>query len=196
LGDSVALLGTGEHLKHGRNYLDATVYNIEHQGMVNFDRNFLQWGVKGEFDDTRDNLTEWNMVDSAGYSLPYTDSVVRVNYYQRAKNHIRSYRASVFLQDAYSFALDSADMSLTAGLRAIYWEFNNELIFSPRVSLSYKPNWEKDFLFKFSTGYYYQPPFYKEMRTPEGKINKDIKAQNQFILYWVPITTLQHGPAF
>ena len=34
LGDSVALLGTGEHLKHGRNFLDAKVYNIEHKGLV------------------------------------------------------------------------------------------------------------------------------------------------------------------
>ena len=54
---------------------------------------------------------------------------------------------------------------------------NNKLIFTPRISLSYKPDWQKDMLFRFASGFYYQPPFYKEMKNAEGEINKDIKSQ-------------------
>jgi hypothetical protein len=177
LGDSVDNVGTGLFLKHGRNFLDAKVYSVEHRGILNVDRNFWQWGIKAQTDKINDNLTEWEMIDSAGYSMPYNDSTVGVSYFLRAKNHTQSFRTTAFIQDAYTFSLDSADMSLTAGIRANYWDFNDELVISPRASISYKPNWERDFLFKFATGYYYQPSFYKEMRMPNGKINHDIKAQ-------------------
>ena len=39
------------------------------------------------------------------------------------------------------------------------------------------PDWDRDFRFKFSTGVYYQSPFYKEYRSQGNGINYDIKAQ-------------------
>ena len=47
----------------------------------------------------------------------------------------------------------------------------------PRASVGVKPNWKKDYLFKFSTGYYYQPPFYRELRDRAGQLNYNLKAQ-------------------
>ena len=47
----------------------------------------------------------------------------------------------------------------------------------PRITFAYKPNWKKDILFRASSGYYYQPPFYREMRDFNGNINTNIKAQ-------------------
>lgn len=39
------------------------------------------------------------------------------------------------------------------------------------------PIGKKDVLFRSSWGYYYQPPFYREMRGFDGQINRQIKAQ-------------------
>ena len=54
---------------------------------------------------------------------------------------------------------------------------NEETVISPRASISFLPKWERDFLFRFSTGLYYQPAFYREMRDFNGELNKEIKAQ-------------------
>lgn len=176
-GDSVNTAGIGAFLNHGRNYLDAKVFSVEHKGMLNAERHFLNWGVSATHQQINDNLSEWTMIDSAGYSLPHSESAVNVNYSLRAKNEVSSNRLSAYVQDVFPFKLDSSDLHLTLGVRANYWDFNNELLISPRLSLSYKPNWERDILLKLSSGYYYQSPFYKEMRMTDGKINSDIKAQ-------------------
>lgn len=178
LGDSIANIGVGTYLEHGRNFLSASVYSVEHKGMFAGDNNTWQWGVRYQYEDISDNLTEWMMVDSAGYSKPYTDSIVSVDYYIRTKNNLNSNRVSGYLQSTYSFELRrDAELSFTGGVRSNYWDFNHELVVSPRGNISLKPGWEKDFVFRFSTGYYYQPPFYKEMRNRDGEINRDIESQ-------------------
>ena len=68
-------------------------------------------------------------------------------------------------------------MNLTVGVRANYWSLNKQALIGPRATFGYKPHWKRDFLFKFSTGYYYQPPFYRELRDNKGIINTDLKAQ-------------------
>ena len=179
LGDSVENIGVGSYLKHARNYLEATVFTLEHNASKSSINNNLQWGARWQSEVINDNLTEWKMVDSAGYSLPYNDQTVNVDYYIYGRNNLSSNRYSAFLQDTYTFDLDSSELSLTAGIRGSYWDLNEELIISPRFNISYKPNWDRDFVFRFSTGYYYQPPFYKEMRRSDsiGSINYGIKSQ-------------------
>ena len=75
---------------------------------------------------------------------------------------------------------DSTQMFFTVGVRANYWDFNNQFFASPRATLAAKPNWEKDFLFRFSLGSYYQPPFFKEYRSLDGSLNTNIKAQESY----------------
>jgi hypothetical protein len=177
LGDSVANLGVGTFLEHARNYLSARVYSIEHKGLWVSDKNFFQWGIKGQQEHIEDNLREWTMNDSSGYSRPYTDSIVSVYSFFKAKNNINSIRLSAFLQNTFTHEIASGELSFTAGIRGAYWDFNEEFLLSPRGNIAFKPNWEKDVVFKFSSGYYYQPAFYKEMRSSTGVINPEIKAQ-------------------
>jgi len=176
-GDSVKTVGIGAFRNHARNYLTAKVVNAEFRGMWHLNRHFLNWGINDTHQKINDNLSEWTMIDSAGYSMPHSTSTVAMKYNLRAKNKVESNRLTAYVQDVFSFMLDSADMHLTAGVRASYWDYNGELLVSPRISLSYKPNWQRDVIFKLSAGYYYQPPFYKEMRQTNGLINSDIKAQ-------------------
>ena len=72
---------------------------------------------------------------------------------------------------------DTSSIKITAGVRANYWTVNEQLVVSPRMTIAYKPNWKRDWLFKFSSGLYYQPPFYRELRNINGTINTNIKAQ-------------------
>jgi hypothetical protein len=77
-------------------------------------------------------------------------------------------------------------------VRLSYWDFNSELLVSPRVNVGFIPDSAPRWAFRFATGLYYQAPFYKEYRQPiedeNGNttvyLNSDIKSQRsyQFIL--------------
>lgn len=96
---------------------------------------------------------------------------------------ISSLRLTAYLERSQLFATDQGDWYLNAGLRTHYWTFNQQNVLSPRASLSFKPNWEnKDMVFRLASGFYYQPPFYREMRRLEGGVNENIRAQRSIHL--------------
>ncbi len=183
-GDVVANRGIGTFLDHARTNLIANVYSAEHKGTYNYTNKIqLLWGTKYSLENISDKLSEWKYVDSADYSsptsIPYLspDSMILQNLVKQKINIVSS-RIAGYLQGIYSKDLkDSSVLSFTLGFRANYWTLNRQTLFGPRGSIGFKPNWKRDFLFKFSSGYYYQPPFYRELRGNDGKINYDLKAQ-------------------
>jgi len=197
-GQPTETLGVGSFLDHARNDLQATVFNVEHRGQKEKGAHYFQWGLKYQREYIDDKLHEWQLNDSAGFSLPhppdsigYTDPDLqpRVPFELMTsvmnKNIIGSNRYTGFVQDSWKvLENDSADVTLTAGVRFNYWDFNKQFLVSPRATVAFKPAWKTDIVFRFSTGYYYQPPFYREMRDFEGNINHDIRAQKsiQFVL--------------
>jgi hypothetical protein len=68
-------------------------------------------------------------------------------------------------------------ITLAAGVRANYWDLNKQTVISPRASVTYKPRWSKRLDLRAAVGFYYQPPFYRELRDLEGNIHEDVKAQ-------------------
>ena len=178
--------GVGTYINHARNSLNATVMNFQHSGNFNTEKADIEWGFRVQKEEIEDKISEWNLIDSAGFTLPHTpDSVgysnpalqpplvVSVNDMLKTTIHLSSYRNSAYLQ----YSKDIGNFSLTTGTRGNYWSFNEDLLLSSRTSLAYAPNWEKDVVFKAAAGIYYQPAFYKELRDFEGNINRDIKAQ-------------------
>jgi len=186
-GQEVAVLGQGTQHENVRNYLDITVANIEHKGGYEFQggnlevekSNFVQWGLKYQQENIQDEISEWERLDSAGYSLEFDEERVLLNSVLKSENNIESNRFSGFLQNTYTFKKDSAaEIKFTAGLRAAYWDLNEELIFSPRAQLLYRPfRTNNDITYKFAAGIYQQAPFYREMRRPDGTLNLNLKSQ-------------------
>ncbi len=176
-GDSVLNIGVGTYLQHARNYLQARVYSLEHKGSYYSSGNSLKWGLKYQYEHIDDKLREWEMLDSAGYSIPYSDSEVFLYTTTISKNLQFSNRISGYLQNTFNFQGDKAEYFLTTGIRASYWSLNDQLVISPRAVLTITPYWLRRVYFHAAMGYYYQPPFYKELRDPDGKIHEDIRAQ-------------------
>ncbi len=178
-GDVVGNRGVGTFLNHARTNLTANVLSAEHKGTYTSAGKQLLWGVKYSNETITDKLSEWRYLDSADFSLPITDpQEIILQDIIKQKINISSNRVSGFMQGVWRKELkDSSLVSLVAGIRANYWDLNKQALVGPRATIGVKPNWEKDFLFKFSSGYYYQTPFYRELRDIKGVINYDIKAQ-------------------
>lgn len=190
----------GSQLNHARNDLDAVIFNAEVKGNHNFKNKFqIDWGLKYTHESIRDRIVEWEVIDSAGFSInpprvdlphndqPYNPYVGPLVPYQnvRATNFVDINRISGFAQWNTKTNLGSSQLWLNAGVRAQNWlvsgigisDAKSQTIFSPRAQIALKPDWDKDMIFRFSTGFYYQPPFYRELRDQYGVVNPNVKAQ-------------------
>ncbi len=176
-GDSILNIGVGGQLNHARNNLNAFVYSAAHLGTMVRDRGTLKWGVKWQQERIRDKISEWEMIDSVGYSVPYTGHTISLFNVYKWNHRLFSNRLTSFVQNTTTFESNNTKYYLSAGIRASYWDMNNQFLLSPRVTFSVKPDWKRDLVFRLATGYYYQPPFYKELRYPDGTLNQDLKAQ-------------------
>ena len=187
-GEAVQTQGVGTYLLHARNYFKANVISVEHKGVIINKKSTLKWGIRYQHQEVDDVLREWEMVDSAGYSIPNpnitpgTPNPNNQNFelkdFVAAKNTLSMNRAAAYLSNQWDFVSKNNDeITVTAGLRANFWDFNSEFLLAPRASFSYKPAKNPNLVFRFATGIYYQTPFYKEMRNIDGTINYDIKSQ-------------------
>lgn len=179
-GDSVLNLGVGSFLDHARNELDATVYSFSHRGAYNTDDHLINWGVKFQHESIEDVINEWTFRDSTGYSIPYSDTDVQLYYTLNSKSSISSNRITAFIQDVWNVPLSKGNLYATGGIRMNYWDFNNEILVSPRVTLSYYPDWEKKMSFRLSAGMYHQSPFFKELKFTDGTIDYNTEAQRSY----------------
>ncbi len=177
-------LGVGGYHEHARNYLDANVYTIALTGKHYLKSNDLRWGIEWKIDHFSDNQREWELRDSAGYNIPSETNILKPIYSLKSSTSLTSNHLSAYIQDTYKFSSSIGVFSINAGARLSYWNWNNEVIFSPRASIGLIPKFSRDLTFRFSSGIYYQTPFYKEMRdtitingVTEVTLNKNIKSQ-------------------
>jgi hypothetical protein len=171
--------GVGTFINNGRNYLTATVVNFEHKGTRALSESQdILWGARQQFEMIEDKLGEWKMTDSAGYIVPYSPDQITLTDVYKSQIGLQSSRTQGYLQYNLNRLLrDSSTFKFTFGVRGNYWTVNEQLLISPRMTIAYKPNWKRDWLFRLSGGLYYQPPFYRELRNINGTINRDVLAQ-------------------
>jgi hypothetical protein len=175
--DSTMLLGVGSSLLHVGNFLHSNIVNIEHRGKYNQGNHLIQWGVKYQSERIHDQVTEWQMRDSAGYSLPNLDQNIDLYSSIRADNHLESRRYSAFVQDNFSTHLQNSTLSFSVGGRLQYWDFNQQTIFSPRLSVVYLPAKFKSVQLHAAWGIYQQMPFFKELKNRRAEIIPTVRAQ-------------------
>ncbi|MEL6273766.1 MAG: TonB-dependent receptor, partial [Bacteroidota bacterium] len=186
-GEVIGELGRGVQQQFVRNFLDIQVYNAELRGGLELAKekegittgHFLQWSVKAQHERIDDLLNEWERLDSVGYSLPVAPEGVNLFSVLKTENQLESNRFSGFFQDTWTWRKDDkAEVRISAGVRATYWDLNGEFLVSPRAQLQYKPlGGNKDISWRLAAGVYNQPPFYREMRRPDGTVNTSLKAQ-------------------
>lgn len=185
-------LGVGTYMEHARNYLTANVETVKLLFGHRSRKHEALAGISYRMENIEEKSREYEMRDSAGYSIPHTGKDLNMIYSLSAKNKLKGNRVEAFLQDTYHFASTGEHtlFTLNYGVRFAHWNFNKESIVSPRMSLSIVPAFNHDVTFRFATGLYYQSPFFKELRdtsTVNGvtyaTLNNKIKSQRslQFI---------------
>ena len=193
-----ALLGIGYFIDHARNDLEAQVYSATHKGRYIGKNSTLQWGVGFKNEQISDRLKEWRYNDSSEYNITTINTqgkqAIVLDEFLKANIDIQSYRINGYIQNS-QYINKASNTRVTYGLRTNYWNYNQENVISPRMQFSWEPNkkyndstklkygntdtiqTKRDWLLRFASGYYYQPPFYRELRRLDGTLNPSIKAQ-------------------
>lgn len=183
---SESSLAVGSFMQHARNRLNSTVYTASLKGTHDTEHlGTIGWGLEYRHESVTDHMREWEMRDSAGYTLPYSQTGPMEMIYSLKSDHgISNNKASAFLQDTYRFNTGVGLFTLNAGVRTSWWSWNRELIMSPRLMLGFTPAFNEAFTFRLSTGVYYQTPFYKELKDTvsaggiyQVNLNRDIRSQ-------------------
>ena len=185
--DSVkaTVLGKGRYHQHARNTLEAGVITAAHNGEWKQQNNILKWGASVQAELINDHISEWEWRDSMGYSMPRHDDRMELYYSLQGSSNLQSIRLQAYAVDTYKWNTNKGKVLLTGGMRLNWWNFNNEVLVSPRASVTYIPGWKRDFSFRMETGLYYQAPFYKEIRdtitdamgVTHIRLNDKLKAQ-------------------
>ncbi len=199
LGKEKALLGIGYFIQNARNDLSANVFNSGIVASSKRGKSNWQYGTKFQSEKIHDVLNEWQYNDSGGHNIALkrnNGKEIVLDNRIKAVNTVESFRVSSYIQNSFVIQATS-NFKMNLGVRHQYWSLNQQNMFSPRFSISFEPNKKfndtlyrrlkteeafdslkkRDILFKFASGVYYQPPFYREFRQLDGSLNKDIKAQ-------------------
>lgn len=184
-------LGVGKYMEHSRNRLRAQVVQVALRGQSAIKNNNLSYGIAFQNEKFHDRTKEWEWRDSAGYSLPTIPEGVHLIYNLTSRQNLSTNRLAFYAEDAIYFDTPKVYITLNAGLRLSYWDFNKEFLISPRVNMNLVPTNFNHWNYRVAVGLYYQSPFYKEFRLAESDalgnsyitLNRDIKSPRslQFI---------------
>ncbi len=197
LGEITSSRGIGSQYNRARNDLDALILTWAHRGNLRNGSGRLSWGLKYTYEDVRDQIRESEFIDSAGFFIrppreefinnqpeePFMAPLVAYTAVS-ARNFTQTSRIQGFIEYTDRLMVGKHSLNYSLGVRSHYWVLQGEDVerraqtaMSPRAQFSFRPDWEKDVIFKLSSGIYQQPPFYRELRNSEGTIVSDVKAQ-------------------
>ncbi len=173
INECAVVRAVGINYDYGRNKLEGQIVNIENRNeWVVGDNTKIEFGLGVRHNKLDDQLREYTFVDSADFSTvihrSFNDLSINNNQYTH--------------YNQVSYSSPDTSHTFTLGYRFNYWDFSEEMLFSPRAQYAFKPKWKKNTIFKVAGGIYQQPPFYRELRNREGEINRDVEAQKSWHL--------------
>ncbi|MFD1552648.1 hypothetical protein DNU06_16555 [Putridiphycobacter roseus] len=228
-GDSTQNIGVGGFLNHARNNLETWVittaftskyqFNTKNKDEETAINSSINWGLNHKYEQYNDVLSEWNIIDSAGYIIPLDIDNLSIANLIKTSNFTANTNVTSFAQytisrvkrktkiltfkqkiktDSLQYILFKKDtilnapnnLNFTFGVRGGYRFFNNEPWLTPRFNMSFSPrNYlltqegntsRRNVRFKLSSGLYFQPPSYREMRDLYGFVNPSVLAQKSW----------------
>ncbi len=181
-GQVVYALGAGEFHIWRRNYAQFDIL----QSQLVYSRDKFEGGIGLKTWAIEDFVYEWDRIDSAGYSLPRSDTAVLMHRFIEGKGNQTLNAIWTYLTKTF----DYENMSIIAGIRTTYWVPGKEILPAPRVAIQFSAF--KHWTFNLATGLYYQLPFYREFITQEGQYKwQTVKAQKSIHLIGTASRTIK-----
>lgn len=176
-GEIINPLGAGRYQQYARNELNIDVLTAQHRGSIQNGKNSISWGAQIDNTSITDRVNQFELQDSAGYTLPYSPGNLTLSKSISSSNTLKILKWSGFFHQQLKWDLSKGYLTIQPGIRFQSNNLNHEWLVSPRLLCVFNPEWKKDIIFRSSIGLYQQPPFYREFRKPDGSLQTNIKAQ-------------------
>ena len=167
--------GVGGYTNYARNSLVSQSFSSALKLDQTYANHTFSFGARFEHKNYVDDLSEYSLVDSAGYILEglksfYQDNAISV------KNRISIQNLTAYIQDSYAVGDDT---NLQLGVRTSFNSLSSQLLLSPRLLLAYRPE-RNNKIWRFTAGVYQQAPDYRSIRAFDGVLNLRQKAQRSY----------------
>ena len=147
-------LGVGRYHEHARNRLKISVFSLGLHGHTSIRNNNLTYGFQYNHQTIMERTREWELRDSAGFTLPSDGQNIRMIYNLTSRQNISTNRLAFYVADSYRLNTSVGYFAFNAGLRFSYWDFNREFLVSPRANVAFVPERNTAWTFRFATGHY------------------------------------------
>lgn len=156
------------------NSLNVNTYVLNAEVAYTVGNHVIKIGAKGKVSEMNSILNELTYETGP-------DSILNPSYSVKLNQDVKFKSISGFIEDNISFA---PNLNATLGVRVLKYYYNDEMLISPRLNMDYQLD-EKNRL-SFGWGYFYQPPYYYELRDKDLSTLKPLKAQKaiHYILSW------------
>lgn len=162
---STNALGIGRTRSHARNNMSFRANSLAWRSQFALnDRQRLVGGIDLKFERVSEEVMEWTMRDSVGYTTPMSNEILSAHNSRTGHQKLTGHRLSTFVEDRLSIPLPHGDLSLNAGIRASWWSWTKEFFLSPRLGITYSPKKNKALLYRGALGLYHQSPSYREIK--------------------------------
>ncbi len=166
----------GANRNYGDNRLNVGIYSSEMRMYFQTKKTYIEVGSRFQREQIADQLDEYSRLDSR--TSGGLDTSIIVNFV-RSDNRIATNRFMGFLESTLSL---SQRIKLSAGIRANYSSYTEEILWSPRIGMLFDPLKKQNISYRFSAGIYNQPPFYRELRNMNGSLEPNSRAQRSLQL--------------
>ena len=193
-GSIINPLGAGVFMNHARNKLSIANWNISHKGTWDNGRHYVQWGLSAEKTLINDHLSEWEAQDSAGYNLPYLPGdQLQLSKVIRSSANLDINKLSGYVQDNIVFG-NKENFTLQGGVRFNYNSLNKELLVSTFTGIMVA-GCKKRLGFQISCWRISSTTILQGIRSYNGKVNTNVKAQKSWQAELARTIILKHGTA-
>ena len=169
--EQAKLIAVKSKYRHGRNDLDTKLIGVENKWLYDIDLDHhLKFGLGVSHRDFSADLEEYNFTEEDAYVEITRQLSKRHSYNENLAHAYVEYDARI--DDKNSFSI---------GLRNTFVSRTKENLLAPRLRYTFDPLWEKNTVFTFSAGIYYQPAFYRELLdSKQGELNLNQKSQSSY----------------
>ncbi len=184
INDSLASFGIGGTLDHARNRFNAWVNAVQLGARYEFGNHVLRFGLESKNHTLAHRLNEWHVIDSAGYTLPrralpFDDRQSMRSAGELEYQHLAGHGHLHLQYDFWNvrWEIDGGVRISTRRARdagKVNWDTPRV---SPRLAFTMSPEAIPNLSTYFATGFYYQYPFYREMRDRRGSLYPTLAPQ-------------------
>ena len=156
------------------NSLKVNTYEMKSGAAFISGNHFIQAGIKAKISKMN------NVLNEATYEAG-PDTVLNPPYSAMLNQNLNFNSLSGFLEDNISI---TPVLNANLGVRVLKYYYNNQTLVSPRLNINYNLNAENKL--SFGWGYFYQPPYYYELRDKDLSTMKPLLAQKavHYVLSW------------